>query len=66
MIIHIDLTSTIIGILIIPTIIFLCGIAMVVTKRLSTFYVGRYVEKTVQRNNELIKENQRLRKELEE
>lgn len=64
MIIHIDLTSAIIGVLIIPTILFLCGIAMVLTKRISTFTVGSYVEKTVDRNNELIKENQKLRKRL--
>ena len=66
MIIHIDLTSAIIGVLIIPTIVFLCGIAIVLTKRIRTFAIGSYVEKTVRRNNDLIKENRRLRKELEE
>ena len=66
MIIHIDLTSAIIGVMIIPTIVFLCGIAMVLTKRISTFTVGSYVKETVRRNNDLIEENQRLRKELEE
>ena len=63
-IIQIDIISAIIGILIIPTIVFLCGIAIISTNRLNTFVMGSYVENTVQRNNELIKENQRLRKKL--
>lgn len=64
-IIQIDLMSAIIGVLIPPIIVFLCGMAMVFTRRINTFVVGSYVTQTVYRNNELMKENKKLREMYE-
>ena len=64
--IHIDLSSMVFGLLLPFWIAFSIFIALALGKRFETFVVGSYVKKTVDRNNKLIKENQRLRKELEE
>lgn len=39
-------------------------IALALGKRFTTFYIGDYVRKTVERNNELMIENKKLREEL--
>ena len=59
-----DLVSIFLIIAIPTLIVFCCGLAMAVTRRISTFAVGSYVENTVNKNNELIKENRELRKQL--
>ena len=61
----IDLISVILVILIPTLIVFCCGIALAVTKRFETFFVGKYVQKVVKENNKLIQENRKLREDLE-
>lgn len=63
-VITIDLTSALIGLILPPLIVFLCGVALICAKRLSTYHVGSYVKDTVRSNNKLIEENRQLRKEL--
>lgn len=62
--IHIGLSSMIFGLLLPFWIAFSIFIALALGKRFETFVVGSYVKETVDRNNELIKENQKLRKRL--
>ena len=62
--IHIDLSSMVFGLLLPFWIAFSIFIALALGKRFETFVVGSYVKKTVDRNNKLIKENQKLRKRL--
>ena len=64
MIIHIDLSSMVFGLSLPFWVAFSICMAVALGKRFETFMVGRYVDETVKRNNELITENQRLRKEL--
>ena len=64
MIISIDLYSMIIGLLLPFWIALSIFIALALGRRFETFLVGSYVRDTVNRNNELIEENQQLRQEL--
>lgn len=64
--IHIELSSMVFGLLLPFWIAFSICIALALGKRFETFMVGSYVKETVDRNNELIKENQELRKRLGE
>ena len=65
MLITINLESMIYGMLL-PFWVFLCfAIALAIGKRFETFSVGRYVDRTVKKNNELIKENMELRRKLD-
>ena len=64
MIISIDLSSAIFGLLLPFWIALSICIALAFGKRFETFMVGSYVRDTVNRNNELIIENQKLRDEL--
>lgn len=64
MIISIDLSSMIFGLLLPFWIALSIFIALAMGKRFETFVVGSYVEDTVNRNNKLIIENQKLRDEL--
>lgn len=64
MIISIDLSSMIFGLLLPFWIALSIFIALALAKRFEVLIVGSYVEDTVNRNNELIIENQKLRDEL--
>ena len=64
MIISIDLSSMIFGLLLPFWIAFSICIALAFGKRFETYIVGSYVRDTINRNNELIIENKKLRDEL--
>ena len=64
LIVSFDLLSMVFGLLLPFWFAFSVCIAVALGKRFETFIVGTYVEQTVLKNNELIKENQRLRKEM--
>lgn len=64
MIISIDLSSMIFGLLLPFWIALSIFIALAIGKRFEILIVGNYVEDTVNKNNELIIENQKLRDEL--
>jgi len=64
MIISIELSSMVFGLLLPFWIAFSIFIALAFGKRFETYMVGRYVDDTVNRNNELILENQKLRNKL--
>jgi hypothetical protein len=62
--ISIDLSSMIFGLLLPFWIALSIFIALALGKRFETYIIGSYVKDTVNRNNELIIENQKLRDEL--
>ena len=64
MIISIDLSSMIFGLLLPFWIALSIFMALAIGKRFETYVVGSYVRDTVNRNNELIIENQKLRNKL--
>ena len=64
MIIQIDLNSMIFGLILPFWTALTVFIALALGKRFETFCVGSYVRDTVNRNNELMKENKKLRKKL--
>ena len=65
MIISIELYSMIFGLLLPFWIAFSICIALAFGKRFQIYIMGSYVEDTVNRNNELMRENQKLREEYE-
>ena len=64
MIISIDLSSMLFGLLLPFWIALSIFIALALGKRFETYMVGNYVKDTINRNNELIIENQKLRDKL--
>lgn len=64
MIISIDLLSMMYGLLLPFWIALSIFIALAIGKRFHVYIIGRYVKDTINRNNELIIENQKLRDEL--
>ena len=64
MMISIDLLSMVFGLLLPFWIALSIFIALAIGKRFEILIVGNYVEDTVNRNNELIIENQKLRDKL--
>lgn len=64
MIISIDLSSMIFGLLLPFWIALSIFTALAIGRRFETYIIGNYVKDTVNRNNELIIENQKLRDEL--
>ena len=64
MIISIDLSSMIFGLLLPFWIALSIFTALALGKRFEIYIIGSYVEDTLNRNNELIRENQKLRDEL--
>lgn len=66
MIISIDLSSMAFGLLLPFWIAFSICIALACGKRFETYVIGSYVRDTINRNNELIIENRKLRDKLKE
>ena len=64
--ITIDVISMVFGLILPFWIALSISLALALGKRLNTFVVGDYVRKIVEENNELIKENRKMKKELEE
>lgn len=62
---NIEVTSFVIGLLLPFWIAFSICVGVALGKRFETFVVGTYVQDTVRKNNELIEENQKLRKVIE-
>lgn len=66
MIIHIDLSSMVFGLLMPFWCIFSVMVAIALGKRFEVFTIGSYVKQTVKKNNELMMKNKKLREELQE
>ena len=65
MIISIDLLSMVFGLLLPFWIALSIFTALAIGKRFEIYIIGSYVKDTLERNNKLIKENQKLRDELQ-
>lgn len=61
MIIQIDLMTLVIGIFAPPLIVFLCGLVLILIRRINTYYVSVYTRKAFNERNNAIEEAQRLK-----